>query len=253
MTPDAYLNQVLQRISGPSGALGPGQRVKNALYPTIQEWAGYQLADVMLSGSYAKATNIVGGTDVDLFISLKSDTAGTLKDLYQNLAAFMTRKGYTVRRQNVAIGITYSGMKVDLVPGRRQSAYGSDHSIYISRRDTWQKTNVQTHATAIGGSGHTGVMRLAKHWRTLHDLDFPSFAVELTVLKALEGRWSMGLAGRLSAALELMRDRMATVALYDPANTNNNVASEMTASEKSAIASQARSSLSQQNWEQIVW
>ncbi len=253
MTAEDYLKQLLGKITAPTGNLGPGSRVKMGLTPTIQQWAAAQLAELILSGSYAKGTSIVGGTDVDLFISLKSDTGQTLKELYQNLASFMSAKGYTVVRQNVSIGITYSGLKVDLVPGKKQSAFGTDHSIYVSRQDTWQKTNVQTHVQVIGGSGHTDVIRLVKHWRTIHGVEFPSFAAELAVLKALNGHRGPGLAARFYAVLGFLRDRISTVALYDIANTNHNVAAEMTVAEKTAIASAARSSLGQRHWESIVW
>src|SRR5262245_3633910 len=105
MTPDAYLNSVLARITAPTGTFGPGQRVGAVLHPTIRSWAGGQLLDVTLSGSYAKNTAITGGTDVDLFISLKSDTQQTLGAIYQSLAQHMVNAGYTVRQQNVSIGI----------------------------------------------------------------------------------------------------------------------------------------------------
>jgi hypothetical protein len=253
MTADSYLQGILQRITAPTGAGGPGVRVKAGLFPTIQAWAGSQLSDVFLSGSYSKSTAIIGGTDVDLFISLKSNTIESLADIYNDLAVFMQSKGYTVRRQNVSLGIHYSGLKVDLVPGKRQSEWASDHSIYVSRQKTWQKTNVSTHAQVIGGSGFTPVIRLLKRWRNVHSLEFPSFALELAVLQSLNGRWTGQLASNVWSTLTFFRDRIASCALQDPANTNNNVADEMTVAEKRTIVAQASSSLGKQFWGEIIW
>jgi len=253
MTADEYLAAILTRITAPTGILGPGNRVKTALTPMVGEWATTQLVEVKLSGSYAKGTSIVGGTDVDLFISLASSTSQTLKEIYNSPASFVSRKGYTPRRQNVSIGINYSGMKVDLVPGKRQPTYGSDHSLYVSRQDTWTKTNIDTHIQTVGGSRHVDVIKLVKHWRTLHNLDFPSFAVELAVLKALDGQWATGLSSRFTIVLEFLRDRITIAALQDPANTNNNVANDLTAAQKTAIAAAAGASRAKPNWNQILW
>lgn len=253
MTSDQYLVQVLNRISAPTGILGPGARVQSNLTPMIQEWAGAQLAGVTLSGSYAKGTSIVGGTDVDLFISLRSNTTSTLKEIYESLATHVRQKGYTPRRQNVSIGIGYSGYQVDLVPGKRQSSYGSDHSLYVSRQNTWTKTNVETHVQTVSRSGHVDVIKLIKYWRTLHRLDFPSFAVELAVLKALDGQWITSISSRVLKVLEFLRDRITSTVLQDPANTNNNVANDMTSAQKQAISTAARNSLGKANWSQIIW
>lgn len=253
MTPDDYLSSILRRISAQTGLLGPGNQVLNGLTPTIRGWATTQLIEVKLSGSYAKGTCILGGTDVDLFISLSSTTLQTLKEIYDSLAAYFSEKGYKVRRQNVSIGITYTGKTVDLVPGKKQTSYGSDHSLYVSRQNTWTKTNVDTHIRTVSGSRNVDVVKLMKHWRTIHNLDFPSFAVELAVLKALEGVWLTGLADRFLKVLEFLRDRISLAALPDPANASNNVANDMTAAQKGELASAARASLSKQNWNEVLW
>src|SRR5215213_7921949 len=117
MDGNQYLQYVLSKSRAPTGAYGPGERVRRGLYSTISSWATSQLSAVDISGSYAKGTAIVGGTDVDLFISLKADTQPTLKEIYHSLGKHLERQGYTVRQQNVSLGITYQGLKVDLTPG----------------------------------------------------------------------------------------------------------------------------------------
>lgn len=49
-----------------------------------------------------------------LFISLWNYTDGELKEVYEKLASFPTSSGYSMRRQNVSIGISHGGPKVDL-------------------------------------------------------------------------------------------------------------------------------------------
>ena len=65
----------------------------------------------------------------------------------------MTEKGYSPRRQNVSINIRVNGYSVDLVPAKRQGAYGDDHSLYRRKADTWTKTNVTMHVNSCQASG----------------------------------------------------------------------------------------------------
>jgi len=253
MSSDDYLRGILASIRHRTGALGPGGQIRTALLPVLSAWANTQLVAVTLSGSYAKSTAVVGGSDVDLFISLKSDTVQTLKDLYLNLGAFMESKGYTVRRQNVSINVRYGNYSVDLVPGKKQTPFTTDHSIFVSRLDTWTKTNVGTHITYVVNSGRTDEICLLKRWRTLQGLAFPSFALELAVVRALAGRNRGQLATNVMSALVFLRDNFVSAALTDPANGSNNVATELTNPEKLAIAAAAHASSSKQYWREIVW
>ncbi len=219
----------------------------------MQRWARHNLREVKISGSYAKETAVKGDTDVDLFVSLHESTAGTLASYYTSLGKFMQDNGYEVRRQNVSIGISHSRLRVDLVPGRKQSPWGSDHSIYVSKRRTWKQTNIDKHIRNVINSGRSAEICLLKRWRDIHELVAPSFCLELSVLEALRGRRISNLASNFTACLEYCRDELTSAALKDPANTNNNVAEDMTVLEKQAVAATARSSLGEQYWQHIIW
>ena len=79
----------------------------------IAEWAGTCLCETKLSGSRAKGTAIDIATDLDLFISLTSTTTNSLEEIYDSLYQRLVNKGIAARKQNVSIGITYNGYKVD--------------------------------------------------------------------------------------------------------------------------------------------
>jgi tRNA nucleotidyltransferase (CCA-adding enzyme) len=88
----------------------------------IKEWAGDCLNDIQISGSRAKAkgTAINISSDLDLFVSLKSTTNNTLKEIYDSLFSYISSsKGINCRKQNVSIGINYGGHSIDLVPGKK--------------------------------------------------------------------------------------------------------------------------------------
>jgi len=208
---------------------------------------------VKISGSYAKETAVKGATDVDLFVSLRDSTPDTLASLYRSLGKFMQRNGYEVRWQNVSIGIAHRGLKVDLVPGRKQSAWTSNHSIYVSKRDTWTLTNIDTHVRKVKESGRQAEICLLKRWRDIHQVEAPSFCLELSALRALRNRRLNNLAANLNACFEYLRDELTSAVLIDPANTNNDVADDMTISEKRAVAAMARSSVEEQGWGDVIW
>jgi hypothetical protein len=170
---------------------GPGSAAYKAfqgLYPLIVKWANQYLLGVTYSGSYAKGTVIKGGTDVDFFISLRHETPENLRDVYRKLITFLTDLGLSPKEQNVSVGLTFSGVKVDLVPGKKQWGNTTDHSLYRRKADTWTQTNVATHISLVQGCGQREEIRALKIWRQLHGLDFPSFYLELTVIKALSGQ-----------------------------------------------------------------
>src|SRR5713226_7731782 len=128
MSADDYLQSILAREAVDTGPFSPVRGVLQQIQPIIADWASTQLLDVSPSGSFAKGTANHSGTDIDLFISLKENTTQTLKEIYESLFKRMTDRGYSPRRQNVSIHIRVNGYEVDLVPAKRQTSFGDDHS-----------------------------------------------------------------------------------------------------------------------------
>ena len=250
---DDYIRQVLTRHAVARGSSSPAERTGQALYPWIAAWAGSCLAEVRFSGSYAKGTGISGTTDVDLFISLKADTNGTLSDIYWNLYRTAQSAGLSPRAQNVSVGIAFQGLSVDLVPGRIQSGYTHWHSLYRRRKDSWTQSNVAKHIEFVGCSGRTEEIRAIKIWRKLAGLDWPSFYLELTVLDACYGRAVGDLANNVWQTFRYIASNLATAHVVDPSNTNNFLSDELTATEKATIIAAANRALAQDNWNKILW
>lgn len=252
MTPDAYLNSVLARHHNATSVL-QAQAVILTLQPHINVWGGSYLVGVNPSGSIAKGTAITGTSDVDLLVSIRSDTPGTLKGMYDTLFDRLTMAGYAPRKQNVSIGLSVNGLKVDVVPARRQGPLTNDHSLWSNKGQTRRQTNVHKHIQLVANSGRIAEIKALKIWRKLHNLELPSFPAEMLVLKALNGHSLTTPAANFLKVLEYIRDNVATVRLVDPANSNNIVTDDLTLTEKQALRSQAQISLAQQNWGQILW
>ncbi|GAA5526202.1 hypothetical protein Maes01_02801 [Microbulbifer aestuariivivens] len=205
------------------------------------------------SGSMSKGTAISLGTDADIFISLSSTTPGTLQEIYNSLNNAVVQSGYPARKQNVSIGTTVNGHKIDLVPGRRQDQYSNNHSLYRSKAGSWTKTNINTHINKVTSSKRTDEIKLTKIWRELHGLNFPSFYLELAVIDALKHSRVGDLSSNFWKVLGFLKDDFISKRYVDPANTNNVISDDLNLQEKRAIAAKASESRSQSNWNRIVW
>jgi hypothetical protein len=247
-----YLSDILGRELVPSGLSSPALFVPGVIKPVIEKWAGRYLLDLAASGSYAKGTANRSGTDLDLFISLSSETSESLSDIHKTLVIALKASGYQPRLQNVSIGIKVLGYAVDLVPGKRQNWLYNDHSLYKRRGDTWTKTDVSQHIEKVKASGRQAEIRLTKLWRTQRGLEFPSFYLELAVIKALERAFLTPLADNIRTVFAYLRDNILTARFVDPANTNNIISDDLTVAEKQAIRSAAVAALATPYWRDIV-
>ena len=152
---------------------------------------------------------------------------------------------------------------VDLVPGKRQNALSDDHSLYRRKADTWTKTNVFTHARTVVGAGRGDEIRILKLWRNQKGLDFPSFYLELSVIRALAERPLPGLvsynpqptlAQRVMTVFDYLGDSFPAARIADPANTNNIISEDLTAQEKAKVSAAAKAAreAAASSWEDIV-
>lgn len=195
----------------------------------------------------------MGFSDVDIFVSLKSDTPGTLKELYGNLYRFAEQQGWSPRHQNVSVGVTINGTRGDLVPGRMQAGYQNYHSLYLRKRDSWTQTNVALHVQTVHDSSRLREIRAVKIWRYLHSLDFPSLYLELFVIQTLSGRSRSTLAKNVLHALRVIGTSLSTTRVEDPSNSNNVLSDDLTRQAKETIASLALKSSREPYWGQIIW
>jgi hypothetical protein len=101
-----HLQTVLSQKTAIIGPSSPAVTAANKIAPLIRAWGGEHINFLGFSGSYAKGTAVKGGTDVDLFISLRPTLNMTLAEIYNRLHQYMRDNGYPfARAQNVSIGI----------------------------------------------------------------------------------------------------------------------------------------------------
>ena len=84
MNTHAFLQPVLNQEVVDTDIFSPVRAVQTTLEPAIRQWANRFLIGVRPSGSFAKGTANWSGTDIDLFISLFSETRETLNEIYES-------------------------------------------------------------------------------------------------------------------------------------------------------------------------
>lgn len=254
MTADEYLQNLIARNRVATGEGSTASNAGNAVYQVMRRWAGQQLRSGSYSGSYAKGTAIRGRTDVDIFISLKSDTSNTLKEIFDGLHSWILQNEYPyARKQNVSVHVVHNSVEVDLVPAVHLGGNTEDHWLYVNKSNRERtKTNVDTHIAHVSNSGRVNEIILTKIWRKNHNLDFPSFYLELAVIEALKYKRG-GLADNFLAVLDYLSSGFVLARFVDPANTNNIISDDLTDAEKKTIAIKAGESRGQQSWGSIVW
>lgn len=226
----------------------------NTFKPVIQQWAGLHLLDFDFSGSTAKGTEVSCSSDFDFFISLSTSTPDSLSQIFNSL--FNKLSGYSdisIRKQNVSIGVTWQGQKIDLTPGKKHSGNTNYHSVYKNKTDSWTQTNIQQHINIVRGSQRINEIKLAKIWRENHQLEWPSIFLELFVIDSLRGHLQNNLAANFAKVLTDIFTTVETKFIQDPSNTNNILSNDLNQSEKIRLRNQAYTSLQSRTWSHVVW
>ncbi|MCC3377147.1 hypothetical protein [Cohnella sp. REN36] len=245
MTPHEYLQSVLEEEKFDINEEPEIKEKRDEVEELMRTEYGNRIVSFKYSGSIAKYTAIKTSKDMDLAIHFKHDAFSTLKEMYDSIKVFL-EKHYTVREQRVSLGL--DGLNVDVVPGRRISKddlANNDVNLYRSDTATSIKTNIEIHKEHVRNSDSREIIKLIKIWRERWGLKFKSFAVELLVIKALDGFASTGLDNKVKKVLNYIKDEVETVNLVDPANSNNNVADIIDYSRKLLFKTTATTCLSE--------
>lgn len=252
VSPSDYLRAILQREAVETGVSAPLRQLESEVQALCESWAGRYLLEVYPSGAFEKGTANRSGISIDFVVSLAPQTPFLTKQIYESLFQHLERNGFEPERRSVSIGIRVDGASIDILPGKRESLGNDVHEIYSTRRMTQIKTNLNHHVLDVIESGRREEIRVLKLWRDQHDLDFPSFYLELSTIAALRRRPLGELADNVWATLGYFEQLFVGRAILDPANANNVVSGEMAMGEKMAIASAATATRGTRSWTGIV-
>ncbi|KKM13058.1 hypothetical protein SY88_00395 [Clostridiales bacterium PH28_bin88] len=233
MTAHQYLESVLEANKFDDESTGQTVAERRAeVEEKLRKEFGSKIQTIKYSGSIAKATAVKDSYDVDIAVHFKHDAFDKLKEMFDAVYDFL-KKHYTVRKQRVSVGI--KSLHVDVVPGRRINAddpQDNDVNLYRTDTDSRIKTNIVKQIDAVSASSVRDVIKLTKIWRDVWGLSFKSFALELLVMKALDGFDGSGLDNKMKTVLTFIQENVENVILSDPGNPSNNVADTIDSGDK---------------------
>jgi hypothetical protein len=208
---------------------------------------------VYYAGSFAKGTMIREEYDLDIVIYWGSDCGFTLKDLYNGVGNVLRKHWKVVNSKTVAWVLPFqSGFHIDVVPGRALDASYRYANLYRTDTGTSLQTSIKVHIDTVRNSGRCDVIRLMKLWRERKSVPFKkSLALELLTIDGCSGTPTDSLEKQLIAALQYLRDKILTIRLIDPANTNNVISDEITDADRRSIKQSAQAALDAQYWKDV--
>jgi hypothetical protein len=89
-------------------------------------------------------------------------------------------------------------------------------------------------------------------WRDQRKLDLPSFYLELTAIKALQGAPLGALAQSVWTVFQYFRDSFVGSRVVDPANSNNIISGDLTVVDQLKVKAAAMETVKAQYWSQVI-
>ena len=246
---DSYLLAVINQHAASIGETR-ALEMRQAFFDALKlESFGRYLEDVIPSGSHAKGTAIKGKSDLDLFLSFAQNCPLSLSDLYAGVLSFAERYKLNPSEQRVSIGISYQGLSIDLVPGHRQNAYTSDHSIHLVSGGDWLKTNIEKQIQFVRQANRAAEIRAFKIWKEQKSLDFPSCLAELVVIEALKSTTDLSIAKRCNVVLAFLQNEFQWRTFPDPGKQSHDIGEDIGNDAKQAIK---RAASAIRNWSEFI-
>jgi hypothetical protein len=99
------------------------------------------------------------------------------------------------------------------------------------------------------------IIKLMKLWKIRHSLQWKTFAMEQTIVRALEGESTGDLGEDIEIVLLYIKSAILNgLSLFDPANSNNPIKISRQQREQIAeVANDSFEALKIDDWESIVW
>src|SRR5262245_1552045 len=149
--------------------------------------------------------------DLDIVVYFPHTDTTPLRDIYATVYRGLRDAALIVEPKTVALRLPYqNGFHIDVVPGRAQDSSFRYATLYKNPNGTLQ-TSLKVHIDAVRREGIREMVRFAKLWRARKGLPWTTFALEITVVRALEGQPIADYADSMVKLWRFMVENMATI------------------------------------------
>lgn len=247
---DQYTASIVEKYRVALEEGSPSHRVADEIVPLVKQWGQGYVRGITISGAYAKNTAIRLCSHVDVLVLLNPIPGAEIKSVFWRLFEFLTEQNLRASTREVSVRVPCKELPVDLIPSYREGKSGN--VLFNKRSGEAVHTDVGQHVHLVGNSGRQQEICALKIWRERNQLEFPSFLLELAILRALENERFGQLAENIHCALRYLGNRFEKAVICDPANANNIVSKDLSEKAKKSIAKAARDAIYEDNWEKIL-
>lgn len=259
MTPHAYLVSVLEKQRMKDQNLDRLKSIRAQIRRDLEPINRYN-PRFYNGGSYGKKTMIREAFDLDLVIYFPHTDSRSLKDMYSSVYDSLDRAGYKMKPKLVALTLLQppknpfpKDFHVDVVTGKALDDDFDYANIYEIPNACPRRTSLKMHIDNVREV--RDVIKLMKLWKRRQSLDWQTFALEHTVVRALKNQNTTDLGQCLEKVLVYIKSSVPNqLRLIDPANSNNPI--EIPAQKRRQIGQAADLSfkaLKTDDWKSIVW
>lgn len=245
MTPNEYLDALLksQRLS--EDQLKTLESHREEVEEILRDEFGDE-PKIRYGGSKAKNTMISESYDLDIVCYFPHDTDKTIKQIYDEVW-FCLESHYSIQKKTSAIRIlkiadgVETDYHIDVVPGKYLKGDIGDAFLHVNGLDRERiQTNIDTHIALISESGCRETIKLLKLWKKRNKISFKTFVLEIFTVESLAGqKYKDDLKKSFLHVMSDLVEKIETICLEDPANSNNIVSDSLTKAEKKLIKDEA--------------
>lgn len=249
MTNHEYLLRILKEQELDSASTATLMRLKNGIQSVLESKYGTSIR-IYYAGSFGKKTLIKDAFDLDIVIYFPHTMTSTLEQIYNSIYQTLTQSKYTVVKKNVALRLPYKGgFHIDVVPGKAQDNTFYYATLYKNEIGARIQTSLKKHIDEV--KSVRGTIRLMKVWRLRNGVDWETFALEQTIVRALRGLNKSDYERNLLNVFKFIVKNIENICLKDPANTNNEI--EMSVSIRRQLKVEAQIAIDAKLWSDIIY
>ncbi len=249
MTNHSYLLNILEEQNLDRAALLSLTKLKETIHGILQKTYGSTVR-IYYGGSFGKNTVIKDAYDLDIVIYFPSTVNATLRQIYEAVHKTLVTNKYFVIKKNVALRLPYKGgFHIDVVPGKAQDSTFNYATLYKNETDSTIQTSLKKHIDEV--QPVKGTIRLVKVWKLRNGVDWETFALEQTVVRALKDLPKNNYETNLLKVFGFIVDKIENIRLEDPANTNNEI--KMSMAVRCQLKADAQAAIDAKHWSDIIY
>jgi len=245
MTPSKFLKELLDSQKLTQDQLDELDEHRTEVETILREKFGSNPL-IRPAGSKAKGTMIKESYDLDITCYFANNDERTIEEIYKDVADTLGEE-FSILLKTSAIRIHKKSEEgvgedyhIDVVPGKFLDKSEEDAFLHLNSNEGERlKTNIYKHIAAIRDSKAQETIKLIKLWNVRNGCGIKTFVLELIVVRALEKSESEDIEDRLIMTLEYLRDKIPSIRLEDPANSNNVISDTISKEEKTRISKDA--------------